>query len=355
LPYKPRCQEKNVSKFQAFAESALAGDVLTREQCLAVLRCPDTDVLSLLDAAYRVRHAYFGNRAHIQLLSNAKSGNCPEDCHYCSQSRVAKTPIETYPLLSTEELLEEARRAKSLNVKRFCMALSGSKPSEKDLASLCETVRAIKKETGLALCGSLGFLDLDQAERLKEAGLDRVNHNLNTSEGYHAEICSTHSFQDRVDTIQRCQSVGLEICAGGIVGQGESDDDIIDLLLRLRELQPEAIPINFLIPVEGTPFADKSLDLNPRRCLKILSLARFLCPDREIRAAGGREYHLRSLQPMALYVIDSIFVAGYLTTGGQPAEEALQMLDDLGFELVVEGNTGVAARNVLARLMEPAQ
>ncbi len=339
-------------KFQEFADAALAGDTLSREQCREILSCDDSEVLSLLDAAYRVRREFFGNRVHFQLLSNAKSGICPEDCHYCSQSSVSNADVDAYPLVSAEKLLDEARRAKQVNARRFCMALSGRGLSENELNQLCESIRAIKDETGLSLCGSLGFLDKGQAERLKAAGLDRINHNLNTSERYHPKICTTHSYQDRLDTIARCQEVGLEICSGGIVGQGECDDDIIDMLLALRGIRPEAIPINFLIPVEGTPFEDKVEQLNPRRCLKILSLARFLCPDREIRAAGGREYHLRSLQPLALYAVDSIFVSGYLTTGGQPLEEALQEIEDLGFELVVEGNTGEDARAALATLTE---
>lgn len=323
--------------FQKFADLSLDGRRLAPEQCQRVLNCPDEEILSLIDAAYRVRRKYFGNRVFIHVLSNAKSGLCVEDCHYCSQSRISKARIEKYPLVPKERLLDEARRAREMNAHRFCMALSGSSPTKKEFDRMCDIIRSIKEETGLSLCASLGFLDEAQAARLKAAGLDRVNHNLNTSERFYKRICTTHSFRDRLDTIANCQAAGLEICSGGIIGQGESDEDIIDLLYALRGLKPCAVPINFLIPIKGTPFEGRTGDLTPHRCLKALCLARFLNPQSEVRAAGGREYHLRSLQALALYVVDSIFVAGYLTTGGQSAEEACNMVADLGFEVAVEG------------------
>jgi biotin synthase len=316
---------------------SLEGGVIPREQCRQVLNCPDEEVLTLLHAAYRVRNHYFGNVVHIQMLANAKSGLCSEDCHYCSQSRVSTAEIEQYPFMAKDRLIEAAQGAKQLKAKRYCMALSGRGPSEGEIERLCEIIRAIKENTQLSVCCSLGLLKAGLAERLKTAGLDRVNHNLNTSERFHPQICTTHTYQDRLETLIRCRAAGLEICSGGIVGQGETDEDIIDLLQALRNLGVESIPLNFLIPIKGTPFGDRFQDLNPRRCLKILCLARFLNPDREIRAAGGREYHLRSLQPLSLYAANSIFVSGYLTTGGQSADEALQMIADLGFQLEVEG------------------
>ena len=323
--------------FQDFADLAIQGKRLDREQCRSVLNCPDDEILSLIDAAYRVRHQYFGNRVYIHMLSNAKSGLCSEDCHYCSQSKIASAKIKTYPLVSKEKLLTEARETMETKANRFCMALSGKSPTEKELQRLCDIIRSIKQETSLSLCASLGFLDQAQAARLKAAGLDRVNHNLNTSERFYSRICTTHSFQDRLATIANCRAAGLEICSGGIVGQGETDEDIIDLMYALRDIRPQAVPINFLIPVKGTPFEDRATDLNPHRCLKALCIARFLNPQSEVRAAGGREYHLRALQPLALYIVDSIFVAGYLTTGGQSAQDAYNMITDLGFEATIEG------------------
>ena len=334
--------------FQDLADLALKGKRLDREQCRKVLGCPDDKMISLIDAAYQVRHKYFKNRVYIHMLSNAKSGLCSEDCHYCSQSKISNAKIRTYPLVSKEKLLAEAQEAKKTKADRFCMALSGKSPTENELQRLCDMIRSLKQETGLSLCASLGFLDPNQAAQLKAAGLDRVNHNLNTSERFYSRICTTHSFQERLVTIANCRAAGLEICSGGIIGQGETDEDIIDLLYALRDIKPEAVPINFLIPVKGTPFEDRATDLNPRRCLKALCLARFLNPQSEVRAAGGREYHLRCLQPLALFVVDSIFVAGYLTTGGQSAQEAFKMIADLGFEATIEG-ADIHRFNLLAK------
>lgn len=290
----------------------------------------------LLHQAYRVRRHYFGKHVNVQVLRNAKSGLCSEDCRYCSQSSISNAPIERYPLISKDALLAEARKAKQIKVTRFCISTSGTRPDESEIDQLCNTIRSIKAETGLPLCATLGLLTDSQVRRLKAAGLDRVNHNLNTSARYYGQICTTHSFQDRLDTVARCQSAGLEICSGGIVGQGETEDDIIDMLLTLREIKPQAVPVNFLVPIEGTPFAGMDTGLDPQKCLKILCLARFLNPGSEVRAAGGWEYHLRELKPLALYPADSIFVSGYLTTGGTSVGEVCRMIADMGLESTVE-------------------
>ncbi len=322
------------------ADLSIDGKELTRSQCQQVLDCPDEDLLLLLHQAYRVRREYFGNQVHVQVLRNAKSGLCAEDCRYCSQSRISQAPIEKYPLVSKEVLLAEARKARQINVTRFCISTSGTRPSETEIEQLCDTIRTIKEETQLPLCATLGLLTDSQARRLKEAGLDRVNHNLNTSRGYYSQVCTTHTFQDRLDTVARCQSAGMEICCGGIVGQGETDNDIIDMLLTLREIKPQAVPVNFMIPIEGTPFGSLDTGLNPRKCLKILCLTRFLNPQSEVRAAGGWEYHMRELKPLALYPADSIFVTGYLTTGGTSVGEVCRMIADMGFESTVEDLDG---------------
>jgi len=323
--------------FEELVAASSAGETLTREQCGQVLCCPDEDILLLLDAAWRVRRRHFGARVHVQVLSNAKSGLCPEDCRYCSQSSVSQAQIDRHPMIGADELLAQATAARSIGARRFCMAFSGSALNETELDRFCGAIGQIKAAApGLSLCGSLGFLSEAQARRLKAAGLDRVSHNVNTSERYYGQICTTHGYQDRLDTIANCQAAGLEICSGGIVGQGESDEDIIDMLLALRRIGPQAVPINFLLPIAGTPFEDRGRDLNPRKCLKVLCLARLLLPAAEIRAAAGREHHIRSLQPLALYAADSVFVSGYLTTGGQSAEAAFGMIRDLGFEIVRE-------------------
>lgn len=323
-----------MADFQSLADKAFRNEALTRAECLTVLGAPEERLLALLDAAFTVRERYFGRTVRLQMLLNAKSGACQEDCHYCSQSSVSTAEIERYGLRSRQEMIEGARRAAAARAQRYCIVISGRSPLDREISSIAEAVQDIKKEIPIQVCCSLGLLSEEQARTLKVAGVDRINHNLNTSESYHETICTTHTFRDRLATLQHARAAGLEICSGGIVGMGESDDDIIDLALALRDVKPDSIPLNTLHPVPGTPL-ERCRDLTPQRCLKILCLFRFLHPRTEIRMAGGRELNLRSLQPLALYVADSLFVDGYLTTPGQPAPEVWNMISDLGFDLEV--------------------
>lgn len=321
--------------FQQLADKALLDDVLTRTECLEVLQAPDGQLLELLHAAFSVRERYFGKTVRLQMLLNAKSGACQEDCHYCSQSSVSTASIERYGLLPREEMIDGARRAAAAKAQRYCIVISGRSPLDREIADIAGAVTAIKQEVPIQICCSLGLLNENQAKKLKAAGVDRINHNLNTSEAYHSSICTTHTFQDRLETIRHARTAGLEICSGGIVGMGERDEDVVDLALALRDVKPDSIPINTLHPVEGTPL-ERCHDLTPQRCLKVLCLFRFLHPRTEIRIAGGREHNLRSLQPLALYAADSVFVNGYLTTPGQSASEVWQMVADLGFKIEVD-------------------
>lgn len=324
-----------MTDYREFAEKALRNEVLTREECLAVLNAPEERLLELLDAAFTVRRRHFGRTVRLQMLLNAKSGACQEDCHYCSQSAVSTAEIERYGLLPKDQMIEGARRAAAAKAQRYCVVISGRSPLDREVAEIAEAVRAIKQEVPIQVCCSLGLLDEEQARRLKAAGVDRINHNLNTSEAYHGEICTTHTFRDRLNTITHARAAGLEICSGGIIGMGEDDEDLIDLAMALREVTPDSIPLNSLYPVPGTPL-EHCGRLTPQRCLKVLCLFRFLHPRTEIRVAGGREFNLRTLQPLALYPADSLFVGGYLTTPGQPAPEAWKMIADLGFEIEVD-------------------
>lgn len=321
----------------ALSKSIIAGFALSETDALAILRSEMPEFLPVFAAAARVRAKYHGKTVQVQVLSNAKSGNCSEDCHYCSQSRLSVAPIEKHAMKGADALLSDAREAKRLRARRFCMGVSGRTIRDADVDVLCNVIHTIKSDLGLSVCCSLGFLTQAQAQRLKEAGLDRINHNLNTSERYYPSICTTHTFAERMRNLELCRATGLELCSGGIIGQGETDEDIVSMLAALRTVQPEAVPINFLIPVPGTPFAQAETGLTPMRCLQVLTVARLMHPQADIRMAGGREIHLRSLQPMALFVANSLFVNGYLTEEGQPRDEALAMIADLGFELEVEG------------------
>ena len=317
-----------------FAAKSLAGEPLDRIEARTVLDWPDEDLLDLLAAAHRVRRAHFGRRVKMNFLVNLQSGLCAEDCSYCSQSKISKAPVEKYKFLSADEIVEMADRAVSAGAARLCLVASMRGPSERDLDSLNESVRRVKeRHPRLEICASMGLLKDGQAERMKDAGVDAYNHNLNTSESHYEKICHTHTYEDRIDTVQRAKSAALSPCSGAIFGMGESVDDILDVAYRLRETGVDSIPINFLIPVPGTTLQGKN-DLTPNRCLKILCLFRFLNPAMELRIAGGRELHLRSLQTLGLYVANSIFVGDYLTTKGQSAAADRQMVRDMGFEVV---------------------
>ena len=321
-----------MTQFDGLAEQVLQGHSVTREEGLEILQTDEAQLLPLVNAAYTIRHAHFGRTVTIQMLFNAKSGACQEDCHYCSQSSISTASIDRYALVSADEMLKAARQAHEAKAQRYCVVISGRSPLEKEVTDIASAVKRIKQELPMQVCCSLGLLTEPQAKRLKAAGVDRINHNLNTSEAYHSSICTTHTYQDRVTTLKNARAAGLELCSGGIVGMGESDEDLVDLAFALQDVNPDSIPLNMLHPIPGTPLADAN-HLTPQRCLKILCLFRFIHPRRELRAAGGREFNLRSLQPMALYVADSLFVNGYLTTPGQPGHEVERMLEDMGFEV----------------------
>jgi len=318
--------------WNALADRSLAGELISRDEALAVLHAPDDVLLDQLAAAYRVRRHYYGNRVRLHFLLNAQSGLCPEDCNYCSQSAVSTAEIEKYPFMAREKILAAADRAASLNVGTFCMVISGRAPGERVFGKVLDAVREVKQRHDMHVCACLGLLTEDHVRRLEEAGVDQVNHNLNTSRRFTEEIVSTHTFGDRVATVEHVAKSHMKTCSGGIIGMGESDDDVIDLALSLRELGVRSVPVNFLIPIDGTPLADRS-NLDPRRCLRVLCLYRFILPSQEIRIAGGREVHLRSMQPLGLYAANSIFIGDYLTTPGQAARADYEMIRDLGFVL----------------------
>jgi biotin synthase len=324
------------SPWRRLAEEVLSGHQLSREDAIGVLSAADEELPDLLAASYRVRRHYFGNAVQLYFLMNAKSGLCPEDCSYCSQSKVSQAEIPRYNILNREKLLDGARVAAERKSKTYCIVISARGPNEREMEAVTSIVPEIKRRYGMEICACLGLLTPDQARRLKECGVDKVNHNLNTSEDFYGAICSTHTFQDRLDTLRAVRAAGMQLCSGGIVGMGEKAGDVVDMALALRELAVESIPVNFLNPIEGTPLAGTS-QLDPRYCLKVLCMFRLVNPSSEIRIAGGREMHLRSLQPLGLYPANSMFVGDYLTTKGQPPEEDYRMIEDLGFVITCEG------------------
>jgi len=319
-------------RFQKLAEQVLSGQPIDRGDAVSILQSDNRELLSLLAAGYSIRQRYFGNTVQLYFLMNAKSGLCPEDCHYCSQSKISAAPVPKYNILKRDELLDAARIAKQRGAKTYCLVISARGPNERELAAVEEIVPEIKSRYGLDICACLGLLSREHADRLKTCGVDRVNHNLNTSEDHYADICTTHTYADRVETLRHVRDAGMEMCSGGIIGMGERHEDIVAMAFDLRELGVQSIPLNFLNAIDGTPLEGRSA-LSPSDCLRALAMFRFVNPDRELRIAGGREIHLRSLQPLGLYVANSLFVGDYLTTKGQAPEADYQMIRDLGFEI----------------------
>lgn len=310
----------------------LDGGQVDRAAALGVLQSRDDELLSVLQAAFAVRKRYFGVGVSLHVIRNAKSGDCSEDCAYCSQSATATAGITGYALQSVEKIVEGAREAARLKAMRYCIVTSGRQPVASDFEVICEAARRIKREVPIQLCTSLGCLTKAQAGQLKAAGVDRYNHNLETSSRYYEAICSTHQYGDRVATAATAKAAGLELCCGGLIGMGESLEDRVDLAFSLREVGADSIPLNFLDPRPGTALAGRPR-IGATEALRALAMFRFVNPDREIRVAGGREACLGPLQVLALYSANSIFTTGYLTTGGQGHSADISMIEAAGFHV----------------------
>jgi biotin synthase len=324
--------------FQRYSDltaRALRDEPPSQSDALWILDGEDVELLPLLHAAFEPRRRHFGRRVKVHVLNNVQSGLCAEDCGYCSQSRDSSAAIRTYPMKSDEEILAEAERAARAGASRYCMVASGRGPSLERTRRLAALVRKVKERVPIEVCLSVGILAEEHARILAEAGLDRLNHNLNTSEDHYPEICSTHDFADRVATLVAAKKCGVQPCSGLIVGMGETSRAVVDVAFKLRELEVPSIPVNFLIPIAGNPLVSDD-SLTPERCLRALALVRLVNPRAEVRVAGGREGHVRALTPLALWPANSLFVDGYLTTRGDAVRATYRMIRDAGFE--VEGN-----------------
>jgi biotin synthase len=300
----------------------------------AIVQLPESDVPDLLALADEVRAAHCGNGIAVEVLYNAKKGGCSEDCHFCSQSARFSSDVEPDTLSSVEGFVEAARDAHTRGAGEFCIVVAVRGPSTKLLERVCEAVRIIKTELPLTVAVSLGILREDQVMRLVEAGVDKVNHNLETSKRYFPYVCTTHTFDERMATLLLVRRAGLEVCCGGIIGMGETTDDRVDFLCTLQTVAPEEVPINFLNPRPGTPFQDRSL-VEPVEALRFVAMARLALPGALVRFAGGREITLQGLQDLGMRSGASGIVLGnYLTTGGRSDQDDFAMLDRLGFEVL---------------------
>ena len=326
----------------ALAAAVLAGHRLTAEEGLAILNAPDADTLRLVTEAGRLRRTHFGNTVKVNYLVNLKSGLCPEDCAYCSQRLGSTAEILKYTWLKPDEAVEQAKLGIGGGASRVCLVASGRGPTDRDVdrvATMTDRLKADHPE--VEVCACLGLLKDGQGDRLREAGVDAYNHNLNTAESKYEDIATTHTYADRVETVERAKGAGLSPCSGLIVGVGESEEQVVEAVMALRELGSDSIPVNFLMPFEGTPLAG-TWELTPLRCLRILTLVRLACPETELRLAGGREMHLRGLQGTALEVANSLFLGDYLTSEGQTAEQDLAMIEDAGFRVLSAGEQPAA-------------
>lgn len=325
--------------YQRLADDALAGQAPDADACRRILTDHALELMPLLNAAYAVRHAHFGNAVQVHILNNAQNGRCPEDCSYCTQAKTSDADIEPYPIKNEAEVLGEAERAYRAGAHRYCMVFSGRGPTDKRTRQLAGYIRAVKERfPSLEVCVSAGLLDDDKARTLKDAGLDRLNHNLNTSRDNYAQICTTHTYDDRLNTLLSAKRAGLETCSGLIVGMGESADELVEVAQTLASVGAESIPVNFLLPFEGNvldkPLTSSGRDLSPDYCLRVLCLFRFTSPKADVRCAAGREFHLRSLEAMCLYPANSLFLDGYLNGRGAERRRTYRMIQDAGFEIV---------------------
>ncbi|OLN22479.1 biotin synthase BioB [Domibacillus antri] len=319
-----------MNQWSNLAENVLNGHELTNEEALSILNSSDEELLQLLDGAYKIRRHFYGNKVKLNMIINTKSGLCPEDCGYCSQSVRSDAPIEKYRMMDKDQIVAGAERAYSLGAGTYCIVASGRGPSKKELETVAGAVEEIKEKYPMRICACLGILKPEQAETLKEAGVDRYNHNINTSKNHHSDITTTHTYDDRTETVGHVKESGMSPCSGVIIGMGETKEDVIDMAKSLRVLDADSIPVNFLHAIPGTPLENAD-PLTPSYCLKVLALFRFTNPSKEIRISGGREVNLRSLQPLGLYAANSIFLGNYLTTEGQAATADHKMIEEMGF------------------------
>jgi biotin synthase len=319
---------------QKVSEQIMAGGVLTAGDALLLSEARDSDLYLLFAEASRIREHFKGNSASLCSIINAKSGRCPENCAFCAQSSAHTTNAQVYPLVDEEEIVSCAHSAEQNGARCYGIITSGTgiQPGA-ELEKICRAVRRIKAETGIDPSCSLGILDLKTALLLKEAGMVTYHHNLETSRSFFPSICTTHDYEDDVETIRSVKQAGLKVCCGGIFGLGENFSHRVELAETLRELDVDTVPINFLNPVEGTRLADADF-LTPMECLKIIAIYRFMLPNKDLTVCGGREKNLRELQSWIFLAGASGMMTGnYLTTPGRAPEQDRQMLVDLGMTI----------------------
>jgi len=316
----------------AAAEHALLdeGRDLNQEELSVLSGLDESSTPSLAALAHEVRLDRCGPTVEVEGILSAKTGGCPEDCHFCSQSsRFSDSPVRPSPILNLDEILAAARETKELGASEFCIVCAVRGPDQRLVDRVLEATELVKRETGLNVAASLGILSRDQARTLAEGGVHRYNHNLETARSFFPSIVSTHTWEERFETCRYVHEFGMELCCGALLGMGESNEQRIELLVQLREARPAEVPINFLNPRPGTPLGDRNL-VEPLEAIKWIALFRLALPEVILRYAGGREVTLRELQAMGMTSgINALIVGNYLTTLGREPQSDLQMIDDL--------------------------
>ncbi len=305
---------------------------INRGEALKILKDPRKEILSLVDKAKKVKKARWGNAFSFCSIINAKSGLCDGGCTFCAQAYPQRTHVPVYPLVSPEEMVKGAMKAEEAGAKRYSIVTSGRSPKEKELIHIIKGIEEIRRKTGLTIDVSLGILTSSQLKALKEAGVDRIHHNLETSERFYPQVTTRISWKDKRDFVEKAKEMGLSTCCGGILGIGEKEEDRVDLAFTLKEAEVDSVPINFLIPIPGTPLEGKG-DLNPIQCLRIVAMFRLVLPEAEVRICGGREANLRDFQSLAAMMVNGFMVGGYLTRPGRDPALDLQLTQDLGLQL----------------------
>jgi biotin synthase len=309
-----------------------AGRPVGRAEALALLAEAERDPWSLLAAADAVRRRFRGRTVNLCSIAPVKLGRCGEDCRWCAQSAHWATGIAAHGLPPADDLLREAEAAAAAGARNFGLVSSGARLSDDEFQFVCRIAEDVRRRMGLGLCGSFGALTPERACRMVKAGFTRYNHNLETSERFFPRVCTTHTYQDRVQTARAVLAAGLELCCGGLMGVGETDEDRVDLALAVRDLGSHVVPMNFLHPIPGTPLEGVA-PLTPLKILSVVAMFRLVLPDRILKLAGGREKNLGQLQSLMFMAgADACIVGGYLTTAGRPAAEDLALIRDLGLE-----------------------
>lgn len=323
-----------LSKIDKICEKALNGKGISRDEAETILRIDNIYLSYLLAWTDSIRQTFNGNSIELCSVINARSGGCSEDCSFCSQSVYSTTDIASYPLLSADVILEGARSARSNGAVRFCLATSGNGiTNDKELKRLCEATERIRSEAGIEVCATLGAMTVEQIAALKDAGLSRFHHNLETAESYFPSVCTTHTYSDRIEQVAVAKEAGLSTCSGGLFGMGESLEQRAELAFALMELNVDSVPVNFLMPQAGTALGNVTL-IRPAEAIKVIAMLRILMPAKEIRICGGRMTALNDLHPLIFAGgANGMMIGNYLTSSGREPHKDLQMLKDLGLDL----------------------